>query len=145
MERGSVFFVADRRRFCVLVLADVDTPGDDVAVLVCLLDCDVRHEPGRCGAVPVVLTRLEEDTVPGPDHLDRATLTLAKADTFGDPDRLPMRMRVPGSARAGREVDARCSDARAAGGRCDRVDEDRSGEPVLRPAAGFDVVPRNLH
>jgi hypothetical protein len=53
----------------------------------------------------VVLARLEEDAVAGPDHLDRAARALAEADTLGDPDRLAMRVRVPGGARAGREVD----------------------------------------
>jgi hypothetical protein len=33
--------------------------------------------------MPVVLARLEEDVVAGPDDLDRATLALAEADTLG--------------------------------------------------------------
>jgi hypothetical protein len=49
----------------------------------------------------VVLARLEEDPVPGPDHFDRATLALAEPDALGDPDRLAARVRVPGRARTG--------------------------------------------
>jgi hypothetical protein len=39
--------------------------GDEVPLVVGLLDGDVRHEAGRCGAVPVVLARLEEDAIAG--------------------------------------------------------------------------------
>ena len=80
-------------------------PCDDLAGVVCLLHRDVGHESGGCGAVPVVLARLEEDAVSGADDLDRTALALAETDALGDPDRLPVRVRVPGSARARREVD----------------------------------------
>ena len=76
-------------------------------LVVGLLHRDVRHEPRRGGAVPVLLARLEEDAVSGPDHLDRAAAPLAEADAFGDPDRLAVWVRVPGGAGARREVDAR--------------------------------------
>ena len=55
------------------------------------------------GAVPVILARLEEHAVAWSDGLDRAALALAEADTFGDEDRLAVRVGVPGGARAGRE------------------------------------------
>ena len=60
----------------------------------------------RRGAVPVLLARLEEDAVAGADDLDRAARALAEADALGDPDRLAVRVGVPRSSRARREVDA---------------------------------------
>ena len=58
------------------------------------------------GAVPVLLARLEEDAVAGPDQLDRAAAALAEADALGDPDRLAVRVRVPGGARTRGEMNA---------------------------------------
>jgi hypothetical protein len=49
----------------------------------------------------VVFARLEDDAVARPDQLDAAAFPLAETDAFGDPDRLPVRMGVPGSARIG--------------------------------------------
>jgi hypothetical protein len=84
-----------------MLVADVLAPGDDVPLLVRLLDRDVGHEPRWGGAVPVVLARLDEDAVAGADHLDRAAFPLAEADALADPDRLPMRVRVPRGAAPG--------------------------------------------
>lgn len=42
-----------------------------MAFVVDLEHRDVRHKPVRRGAVPVLLTRIEEDAVAGPDHLER--------------------------------------------------------------------------
>ena len=74
----------------VLLVGDVLAPGDDLTRVVCLLDRDVGHEPRRGGAMPVVLSRLEEDAVARADDLNRTALALAQADTLGDPDRLPV-------------------------------------------------------
>jgi hypothetical protein len=49
----------------------------------------------------MVFIRLEQDAVAGPDYLDRTAFALAEADALGDPDRLPVRVRMPGVARAG--------------------------------------------
>ena len=65
----------------------------------------MSHEPGRSGAVPVLLARLEEDAIARPDDLDRAAAPLRVTDSLGDPDRLAVRVGVPGGAGAGREVD----------------------------------------
>src|SRR5690349_15249700 len=46
------------------------------------------HESIRCGAVPVVLVRLEIDPVAGADRLHRAALALAEPDALGGEDRL---------------------------------------------------------
>jgi hypothetical protein len=51
--------------------------------------------------MPVILARLEEDAVAGPDHLDGLAAALAEADALGDVDRLAVRMvchavRAPG-------------------------------------------------
>jgi hypothetical protein len=64
----------------------------------------------------VVLGRLEEHPVASPDHLDLPALALAETNALGDPDRLTMRMRVPGGSGAGREVDARGADLGASDG-----------------------------
>src|SRR3954454_18642719 len=114
-------------------------PGDRAARHIGLLDRDVGHQPGGCGAVPVVLTGLEEDAVAGADHLDLAALALAEADAFGEPDRLAMRLRVPGGARARCEVDGRSAERGYVARRGDRVDVDRAGEPVARPISGLAV------
>src|SRR3954453_16312121 len=79
----------------VLLIADVLAPGDGAAGLVVLLHGDVDHEAVRCGPVPVVLARLEVHAVGWLDGFDRASLTLAEADAFGDEDRLSVRMGVP--------------------------------------------------
>lgn len=64
------------------------------------------HEPIRGGAVPVVLTWLEEHPVAGTDDLDRSAATLASADALEHVDRLTYRVRVPCGPGAGREVPA---------------------------------------
>src|SRR3954453_13651339 len=88
----------------VLLVGDVLAPRHGAAGLVVLLHGDVGHEAVRGGAVPVVLTGLEEHAVAGTDDLDGAALALAEADALGDEDRLAMRVGVPGGARAGCEV-----------------------------------------
>ncbi len=72
-----------------MLVGDVLAPGDGAAGLVGFLDGDVAHEAVGGGAVPVVLSGLEEDPVAGSDDLDRAVLVLAQADALGDEDRLP--------------------------------------------------------
>jgi hypothetical protein len=54
----------------VLLVGYVLAPGDRAAVLSGLLHGDVGHELGR-GAVPVVLSGLEEDPVARADLVDR--------------------------------------------------------------------------
>jgi hypothetical protein len=54
----------------------------------------------------VVFTWVEEDAVAGPDDLDRAAAPLREAHALEHPDRLAVGVRVPRSARTGREVDA---------------------------------------
>ena len=71
----------------------------------------MNHEAVRRRAVPVLLAGLEEHAVAGADDLDRPASPLAEADALGDPDRLTVRVRVPGRARTRREVDVRCADA----------------------------------
>src|SRR3954454_3382687 len=95
------------RRGAVLLVGDVLAPVDGAAGLVVLLHGDVEHEAVRGGAVPVVLTGLEEDAVAGADDLDGAAFALAEADALGDEDRLTVRVGVPGGARAGGEVHGR--------------------------------------
>ena len=72
------------------------------------------HESRRCSAVPVFLVRLEEHAVAGADDLDRAAATLCEADALEHVDRLAVRVRMPGGARAGCEVNAARAQARDA-------------------------------
>ena len=55
------------------------------------------------GAAPVIFAGLEEDSIAGADHLDRAPAPLHQADALGDPDCLAVRVGVPGRSRAQRE------------------------------------------
>src|SRR4051794_16680481 len=132
-------------RSLVLLVGDVATPGDGAAALVALLHGNVEHEAVRRGAVPVVLARLEEDTVARADLFDRAALALAAADAFGDEDRLAVRVRVPGGAGTGCEVHRGGGEGGRAGGRGDGVDVDVAGEPVAGPLLGVDAAAGDLH
>src|SRR3954454_2097114 len=129
----------------VLLVRDVLAPADRAAGLVVLLHRDVRHEAVGRGAVPVVLARLEEDPVAGPDDLDWASLALAEADALGDEDRLSVGMCVPRGPRTGREVHERRGEGRAPSWRGDGVDVDVAGEPVGRAFLGLDAAARDLH
>ena len=66
--------------------------------------------------MPVLFARLEEDAIAGADDLDRAAAPLREAEALEHEDRLAVRMRVPGGARARREVDAACAQARGPAG-----------------------------
>src|SRR4051794_28707441 len=123
-----------RGRGAVLLVGDVLAPGDRAAVLVVLLHADMDHEAVRRGAVPMILTGLEEHAVAGSDDLDGAALALAESGTLGHEHRLPVWVGVPRGAGARREVDVDGGEGRAAGGVGDRVDIDVAGEP---PARGF--------
>src|SRR3954462_5783562 len=101
----------------VLLVADVLAPRDGAARLVVLLHGDVGHEAVGGGAVPVVLTGLEEDPVTRPELLDRPAVALAEPDALGDEDRLTVGMGVPSRPRARREVDERCRERRVRLGR----------------------------
>src|SRR5215218_2324931 len=129
----------------VLLVGDVLAPGDRAAGLVVLLHGDVDHEAVRRGAVPVVLAGLEEHAIAGPDLFDRAAFALAEADALSDEDRLAVRVRVPGSARARREVHERGGERRGAGGRGDGVDVDVAGEPVARALLRVAAAAGDLH
>src|SRR5262245_1002526 len=89
----------------VLFVADLLHPVDDLAVEL-LLNGDVRHSGGRCGAVPVLLARREPDHVARPDLLDRAAPALSQAAARRHDERLTERVGVPGGARARLERDA---------------------------------------
>src|SRR2546429_4031160 len=120
-------------------------PRHRATAVVVLLHGDVDHEAVRRGAVPVVLARLEEHAIAGTDLFDRAILTLAEADAFGDEDRLAVGVGVPGGARAGREVHRGRGERRGAGWGGDGVDVDVAGEPVVGPLLGVDAAAGDLH
>src|SRR5580765_7466971 len=133
------------RRRRVLLVGDVLAPRRRVAFLVDLDHREMRHEPTRRGAVPVLLAGLEEDAVTRADHLDRAAAPLAVADALRDTDSLAVRVRVPGGARAGREVDAARVHARPVHRRGDGVEVDRPREPLAWAGRGLHAVSRDLH
>ena len=64
----------------------------------------MAHEAVWRRTVPVVLARFEEDAVSRLEDLDGPASALGAADALEDVDRLAVRVRVPGGARAGREV-----------------------------------------
>ena len=105
-----VSFLACRR---VLLVGDVVTPGRGVALIVDLEHRQMSHEAIRRCAVPVLLARLEEDAVAGPDHLDRPAAALREAEALGDEDGLAVRVGVPRRPCARREVNAARVQARA--------------------------------
>ena len=98
----------------ILLVADLLHPVDHLAVEL-FLNGDVGHGRGRRGAMPVLLAGREPDHVAGPDLLDRAALALHPAAAGRDDQRLPERMRVPGSASARLERDAGALDERRIG------------------------------
>jgi len=51
-------------------------------------------------ATPAISAGLEEDSIAGADHLDRAAAPLHQADALGDSDCLAVRVGVPGRSRA---------------------------------------------
>src|SRR5829696_3209681 len=73
----------------VLLVGDVISPDDGTAGLVGLLHRYVGHEAVRRGAVPVVLSGLEEHRVVGPDDLDLSAAALAEPHALGNVDGLP--------------------------------------------------------
>src|SRR5271166_5203939 len=129
----------------VFVVGDVLTPLGAVALLVNVEHRDVRHEAARCGAVPVVLTGLEEDSVAGTDGLDRAAAALTVADALGDEDRLTVGMGVPGRAGAWSEMHACRLHAVRRVWRGHGVHVDGTRKPVAGARCGLDGVLRHFH
>src|SRR6185312_12599025 len=88
----------------VFVVGDVLTPGCRDTVVVDVEERKMAHEAVWRRTVPVLLAGLEEHAVPGLEDLEWAAAPLRTADPFEDVDRLAVRMGVPGSACAGREM-----------------------------------------
>jgi hypothetical protein len=103
------------------------------------------HEAVGRRAVPVVLAGFEEDAVARADGLDLPALAPAAAHTLGDEDRLPVRVGVPGGARARGEVDEGGGERRGPGRRGDGVDVDVAAEPVRGALHGLDARAGDLH
>src|SRR6476469_5798496 len=113
--RRRIRSLADDRRRRVLLVRYMVEPRRVVAGGIELEHCDVGHEPCRGRSVPVLLPRLEEHTVAGPDHLDRPTTALCVTDALENVDRLAVRVRVPRGACARCEVDAARAEPRPVG------------------------------
>ena len=86
----------------VLLVGHVLEPGHNFAVVVCLLDGDVSHEPARRGTVPVFLAGLDVDHIPGPDLMRLAAAAGDVPDAVGDVEGLPVR--VVSATRCARQV-----------------------------------------
>jgi len=97
--------VKDLSRTRVLGVAHGHPPLGFVVLIVDLLYRKMSHELMGRRAVPVVLSGLEEDPITGVNHLDGTAPQLDDPESLRDPDSLSVKMRVPGGAPAGREVD----------------------------------------
>src|SRR5437870_1655387 len=93
----------------------------------------------------MLLSRLEEHAVAGPDDLQRPAARLRVAHAFGDEDRLTERMTVPSGACSGAEMDAEAAQPCGRRWRRDLVDVHRPGEPLSRAGAGVNDAARDLH
>src|SRR5947209_665617 len=129
----------------VFVVRDVLTPGCRDSVVVHVEEREMAHEAVWRGAVPVLFARLEEDPVTRLEDLDGAAAPLSAADPLEDVDRLPVRVGMPGGARAGREVHPGRLRARRGRRRGNRVEVHGACEPLARPATGLERVARYLH
>ena len=109
--------------------------------------CMAMWVMNRIGAAPCqwLSPGLEDDPVAGRMTSMGPPRALAEADALQDPDRLAVRVRVPGGAGARREVDARSADPRFARRCRDAVDIDVAGEPVAWPTSGLADVSCDLH
>src|SRR5215217_2131603 len=122
------------------------SPYDGTAGLVGLLHRYVGHEAVRRRAVPVVLARLEEHRVAGPDDLDLSAAALAEPYALGNVGGLPEGVGVPRGPRAAREVDACGPEAGRFRGRGDGVDVDGAGKRLALPGRRLGAaVPSDLH
>jgi hypothetical protein len=88
----------------VLLVADLFHPVNRFAVEL-LLNGDLRHGSGCCGAVAVLLTRLEPDHVTRPNFLDRAAPALHQPAAGRHDQGLAQRVGVPRCPSAGLEPD----------------------------------------
>src|ERR1700759_235766 len=89
----------------ILLVGDVAAPGGVAARGVGLLVGDLGGKVPGGGTVPVVLARLDVDAVARAPLLDRPSLPLDQAGSFGDEDRLAGRVGMPRRAGSRREVD----------------------------------------
>src|SRR4051812_37065608 len=129
----------------VVTFGDVFEPGDDLAVVVGFLECDVCHEPAGCGPVPVLFAGLDVDDVAGADLVDLTAAGGDVADAVGDVEGLPQGVVVPGGACAGGESHVGAADGGLVVGVADAVDVDGAGEPVPRSGGGLAAASRELH
>src|SRR4051812_36905896 len=120
-------------------------PRDWVVGGVHSLHRQVGHQTIRGGAVPMVFTGLEIDTVARANDLDRTAPAPTTADAFGDIDRLAIGVGVPGGAGTGGEVHQGAREPGMISCRSDCVDIDVACEPVRRAFACSERTSRDLH
>ena len=84
----------------VFGVGDVVEPGDNLTVLVGLLNRDMGHEPIGAGSVPVFLPRLDVDHVTGAYLLHNAAAGPNVADPVGDVEGLALGVVMPGGSGA---------------------------------------------
>jgi len=125
-----------REGVVVVLVADGIEPGCVVAMFVDFEYGYVDHKSIGGRAVPVLLAGFEEDAVTRADELEWAATALGKSNALGYKDGLAVGVGMPGGAGAWCEVDGAATDASAVGGRRDRIDVDRAGEPVAGTGSG---------
>src|SRR3954452_2515762 len=128
----------------VLVVGDVVAPRHDLPLVVCFLDGDVRHEPVRCGAVPVLLAWFDVDHIAGTDLVHLAAARDV-ADAVGHIQCLAVGVGVPRRPGAGGEPHVRAADRGLFVGIADAVDVDGAGEPRLGADGGLAAAAGELH
>ena len=109
--------------------SDVLHPVHGLAIEL-FLNGDVRHSRGRCGAVPMLLTWMEPDDVPGSNDLFWAILALRPSAAGRDDQGLTERMGMPGSTSARLEGNAGTHRAGRSGRFKQRINADSAGKPL---------------
>src|SRR4051812_13691727 len=115
----------------VLLVGHVLQPIDHLPVEP-LLDGDVRHRRRGRRPVPMLLARREPDDVTRSYLLDRASLPLDPAAADRDDERLPQGVGMPGRPAPGLEGDDVAGRTGRGFRREQRVDADRTAEPLGR-------------
>src|SRR3954467_8879935 len=119
----------------VLLVGNVLHPVHGLAVAL-LLNGDVTHPRAGRGPVPVLLAGRKPGHVTRPEFLNRPALALSPSNARGDDQRLAKGVRVPRSSCARLKGDQGHRDTGRIAGLKERIDTDRSGEPLCRTFAG---------
>src|ERR1700730_9845884 len=115
----------------VLFAADLFHPIDGFTIEF-LLNGDMTHRCSWHRPMPMLLSRWNPDPIPWPDLLDWTTPALRPAAAGRDDQGLTERMRMPRGTGPGLEGDAGANNSRGIGSLKERIDANRTGEPICR-------------